>query len=105
MADLQSIQREDLYQHYRTFYLPNNALLAMAGDFSAEAMLERIRCEYGPIPAGPMPARLKRPEPAQHGERRVVVEGPGETVFTELAYHVPPAADADFLPASVLTAC
>jgi zinc protease len=102
MADLQTIQREDLYQHYRTFYLPNNALLAMAGDFSAKAMLERIRCEYGAIPAGPMPARLQRPEPAQHGERRVVVEGPGETVFTELAYHVPPAAEADFFACTVL---
>lgn len=102
MADLQTIQRDDLDNHYRTYYLPNNAVLAMAGDFSAEAMLDRIGEVYGSIPAGKLPARLNRPEPPQNGERRIMVEGPGETTFVELAYHVPPAADADFFACSVL---
>ena len=33
MADLHSLTRADLYQHYRTYYIPNNAVLTMAGDF------------------------------------------------------------------------
>ena len=41
-ADLESMSRDDLYSHYRTFYTPNNAVLTMAGDFNTEAMLERI---------------------------------------------------------------
>ena len=102
MADLQTIQRDDLYEHYRRYYLPNNAVLAVAGDFSTEVMLERIRSEYESIPAGPRPPRLQRAEPAQTGERRVVVEGPGETTFAELSFHAPQAADADFFNCTVL---
>jgi zinc protease len=102
MADLQTIQRDNLYSHYQAFYLPNNAVLTMAGDFSTGPMLEYIHREYGSIPAGPPPPRLQRPEPPQNGERRVVVEGPGETTFAELAFHAPAAAEADFFACTVL---
>src|SRR5882672_7717632 len=33
MADLRSMTRDDLYGHYRSYYVPNNAVLAVAGDF------------------------------------------------------------------------
>ena len=102
MADLQTIQRDDLYDHYRRYYLPNNAVLAVAGDFSTRTMLERIRSEYESIPAGPPPPRLHRVEPAQTGERRIVVEGPGETTFIELSFHTPRAAEKDFFALTVL---
>lgn len=102
MADLHSIQREDLYQHYRTYYVPNNAVLAIAGDFETGAMLERIRQRYEGIPAGAAPPRLVRPEPVQMGERRLTVEGPGETTFVELAYRAPAANHPDFLAFTVL---
>jgi len=36
MADLHSITRDDLYSHYRTFYVPNNAVMAVAGDFDTK---------------------------------------------------------------------
>src|SRR3990172_9467952 len=65
MADLHSMTREDLYTHYRTYYVPNNAVMAVAGDFDMDQMLGRIKELYDPIPAGPDPARLARPEPEQ----------------------------------------
>ena len=102
MADLNTIQREALYQHYRTFYAPNNAVLAVAGDFETTAMLEQIRQLYEPIPAGSPPPRLSRPEPPQAGERKVTVEGPGETTYLQLAYRAPSAGDPDFFPFTVL---
>jgi len=102
MADLQTIQREDLYQHYRTYYVPNNAVLALAGDFETGRMIEVIRQRYAAIPAGGPPPRLARPEPPQTGERRLVVEGPGETTFVELAYRAPAASHPDFLAYTVL---
>ena len=40
MADLRTIRRDDLYNHYRMFYVPNNAVMAVAGDFDTQAMLE-----------------------------------------------------------------
>ena len=102
MADLWTIQRDDLYNHYRTYYVPNNAVMAVAGDFDTKSMLARIRELFEPIPAGPKPPRLTRPEPAQPGEITVNVEGPGETTFVEVAYRFPAASHPDFFPLSVL---
>jgi zinc protease len=96
LADLQTMQRDDLYHHYRSYYTPGNAILAIAGDFETEAMLVRIRQLYEDLPSGDPPARLQRAEPGQPGERRLVVEGPGETTYVQLAYHAPAATHPDF---------
>jgi zinc protease len=102
LADLQVIHREDLYGHYRTYYQPNNAILTLAGDFESQAMLERIQDLYGGLQAGPDVPRLNRPEPRQTGERRVTVEGPGETIFIQVSYRAPAGSDLDFFPYTVL---
>ena len=102
LTDLYTIQREDLYRHYRTYYVPNNAVLTMAGDFETQAMLERIRELYEPLPAGSPPARLSRTEPPQSGERRVSVEGPGETVYLQLSYRAPAGDEPDFFALNVV---
>jgi zinc protease len=102
MADLRSITRDDLYRHYRTHYIPNNAVMAVAGDFETRSMLERIRELYEPIPAGTIPPRLTRPEPALSGEHRLTVEGPGETTFIEIGYRVPAGSAPDFFTLTVL---
>jgi zinc protease len=96
MTDLYSMQREDLYRHYRTYYTPNNAVLTIAGDFETQAMLERVRELFEPLPAGEPPVRLSRTEPPQAGERRVSVEGPGETVYS--GFIPAPAGAEQFLP-------
>ncbi|MEW6716941.1 MAG: pitrilysin family protein [Chloroflexota bacterium] len=102
MPDLETMQRDDLYQHYRTYYTPNNAVLTLAGDFKSAEMLERIQELFEPIPKGSTPPQKSRPEPPQSGERRVTVEGPGETTFLQVAYHAPAGADPDFFPLTVL---
>jgi zinc protease len=102
VADLSSMMRDDLYGHYRSYYVPNNALVAVAGDFQARMMLDRIRQLFGGISSGPPPPQSTRTEPAQKGERRVTVEGPGETAYVEVAYHAPAAGDPDFFPMIVL---
>ena len=102
LSDLQTMQQEDLYRHYRNFYTPSNAVLAVAGDFDTQKLLGRIRELFEPVPAGSVPPGTNRPEPLQPGERRVTVEGPGETVYLQIAYRAPAAANQDFFPLSVL---
>ena len=102
MADLQSITRDDLYHHYRTYYVPNNAIMAVAGDFDTQSMLARIKELFEPIPAGAMPPRLTRPEPPLRGEVRPAVEGPGETSYVQASYRFPSATHPDFFPLTVL---
>jgi len=102
MADLRTMTRDDLYNHYRTFYVPNNAVMAVAGDFETESMLRRIKELFETAPAGSEPARLARPEPLQNGEVRLSVEGPGATSYVQVCYRFPPASHPDFFPLSVL---
>jgi len=102
MADLHTMTRDDLYNHYRRFYVPNNAVMAVAGDFDTEKMLARIRELFEPIPAGSEPIRLARPEPSQNGEVRLSVEGPGATAYVQVAYRFPAASHPDFYPLTVL---
>jgi zinc protease len=101
MADLRAITRDDLYDHYRKYYIPNNAVLAISGDFETKTLLKRIKELFEPIPKGATPHRLVRPEPDQKGEVRFSVEGPGETTFIQVAYRFPSAAHPDYFPLQV----
>ncbi len=102
IADLKSISRDDLYEFYRRAYNPGNAVLALAGDFRSQDMLERIKELYEGIPSGEILDDMPTEEPVQAAERRVDLEGPGETYFLRVAYHAPDGADPDFLPLVVL---
>jgi zinc protease len=96
------MQREDIYHLYRTYYVPNNAVLSIAGDFETQSILERIQELYEPLAAGPQPPHLVRIEPPQTGERRVSVEGPGETVYLQVSYRAPKADNPDFFALNLL---
>ena len=102
LPDLKSLNRDDLYNHYRAYYVPNNAVISVAGDFNTNEMLTRIRELYEQIPAGPTPPRAARPEPEARGEHILTVEGPGETPYLDISYHAPAANDPDFFPFTVL---
>jgi zinc protease len=102
MADLQSITRDDLWNHYSTYYVPSNAVLAISGDFDTDDMLGLVRKHFGGIPQSPRPEIQTRLEPAQNGEKRVTVEGPGETPFIEIVYRAPAASSDDFVQLAVL---
>ena len=102
MADLRTITRDDLYDHYCMFYVPNNAVLALAGDFDTKAMLAQVRKLYEKIPVRPEPPRLARPELEQKGELRLSVEGPGATSYVQVCYRFPVASHPDFFPLAVL---
>jgi len=100
LCDLQTMTCEMLRDYYRTYYTPNNAILAIAGDFNA-GEIERITERYfGGIKAGPQIPPVTAVEPPQRGERRVVVEGAGQTDYLNLAFHIPAARyeDADGRP-------
>jgi zinc protease len=101
-VDLWQIQRDDLYRHYRTYYTPNNAVVAVAGDFSTEEMLARLGELYGGIPAGePVEHRIPL-EPPLQAERRVELTGPGETTYLRQIYRAPEGRNPDFFAFSVL---
>jgi len=101
MADLKTITRDDLFNHYKRFYVPGNAVLAIAGDFDTQRMLARVEELYASVPSGLAPTRVAQDEPAPEEERRVVTQGPGETVFVKAAYRSLRATDPDFFALTV----
>lgn len=103
-ADLHTMTRADLYDHYRRYYVPNNAIAVAVGDFDSQAMLDRIVQLFGEIPAGETAVSVTRQEPPQKGERRVTVHGPGEAAYLTTAYRVPAATHPDYFPLVLLNA-
>src|SRR3982075_2145418 len=102
-SDLRAMTREDLYAHYKRYYMTNNAALVIVGDFSTPALLEKIHAEFDKHPAGPPPRGLLIEEQPQTGERRVIVRRPGPTHYVMLAYHAPHASHADAAAMVVLS--
>jgi zinc protease len=104
LDDLRSMSRDDLFDHYRRHYIPNNATLVVVGDVDGDDVLARAERHFGRIPAGRLPRRTDVLEPAQAGERRVMVEREGTTAYLKIAYHAPAATEPDFFPMLVLDA-
>ncbi|NDJ86810.1 MAG: insulinase family protein [Chloroflexi bacterium] len=102
MADLRTLSRENLFQHYHRYYMPNNAIGVAVGDFDSDAMLARIRQYYGSLPAGKPISDIQAREPQQLEERRITVEREGNTSYVQIAYHVPAATHDDWICLSAL---
>ena len=51
--DLQAASLEDVRGFFRTYYAPNNASLAIVGDFDKAKVKELVEKYFGPIPRGP----------------------------------------------------
>jgi zinc protease len=102
MADLGTITRDDLVNHYRTYYAPNNATIVVVGDFDAKKLLPRIEHYFGAIPRGPAVPTMGAVEPKHLGERRVIVKKQAELPAVFAGYNVPAVKHADSYALEVL---
>jgi zinc protease len=89
MSDLGAIERSDLYDYYRANYSPDNAVIIIVGDVNAEEMLSKVRSSFGHIPPGPPKKSIVSVEPAQRGEKMVVLHREAELPFLISTYHTP----------------
>ena len=94
MEDLKAITRDDLHRHYKRYYTPANAVIAVAGDFRTADLLKRISDLYAGIPAGEPNRKDLQPEEELKANERVELAGPGDTVYLKINFRSP-AADAD----------
>ncbi len=102
LIDLQAMTRDDLYNHYRRYYAPNNATAVLVGDVNAGEALETIERLFGGIPSGEAPPEVHRPEPPQYGERRVTLNREGQTAYVTMAYRSYEITHPDFFALAVL---
>jgi zinc protease len=57
--DLDAATLADVKGFFRTYYVPNNATLALSGDFDETKTLDLVKKYFGPIVSRPLPARPK----------------------------------------------
>ncbi len=103
-SDLRTMTRDDLYEHYRMYYTPNNAVLVITGSFDTWEMVERVKRYFAHLAPRPLPRLSITAEPPQRGERRVVLRGGGDTHYVQVAFHAVSATHEDFFPMVVLDA-
>ena len=65
--DLDNASLEDVKSFFKRFYTPNNASLAIAGDFDADEARALVERYFGDIPAGPDAERVGRADSALAG--------------------------------------
>jgi len=95
-SDIEHAPIGKLREFYDTFYWPNNATLTVVGDIETEQVLGLIKKYYGIYPHSPAPIPpMYTEEPAQTGDRRIIVKRPGELGAIIIAHKVPNGRDAD----------
>ncbi|WP_116126558.1 M16 family metallopeptidase [Lewinella sp. IMCC34183] len=73
MEDLNNAQMEDFQKFYKTYYVPNNAILSIAGDIDIEETKALIDKYFSDIPRGAEPPRIDVVEGPLGGEVRDTV--------------------------------
>ena len=95
MNDLENMTVADAREWYHTWYAPNNATLVVVGDVKADEVYALAKQYFGKIKPKALPARKPQVEPAQIGERRVVVKAPAKLPYLLMGYHVPPVINPE----------
>jgi zinc protease len=74
VADLEQASLADVRDFYNTWYVPNNAVLTIAGDFNSAQARTWISRYFGAIPAKPLPRRFQPQVPALTQDKTVVIQ-------------------------------
>jgi predicted Zn-dependent peptidase len=90
LEDLDAATLSDVEAFFKTYYAPNNAALAVVGDFQPAETLAMIKKYFSDIPAAEQPAKPDISEPRQEEEKKFSKPDPLATrPALAFAYHMP----------------
>jgi predicted Zn-dependent peptidase len=105
LDDLAAATVDDVGDFFRTYYAPNNAVLAIVGDVKTRECLGKVRGYFESIPQQTAPPSVDMTEPPQTEERRQVIEDSlARLSRIDIAYHIPPSLTPDADAMAVLAA-
>lgn len=103
MEHLDAAKEEEFVDFYKTFYVPENAVLSIAGDFDMKSTKKLINKYFGSIPRGtrevPRPSIV---EPESTEEIRDVVYGKDQLPMIVQAYRIPAQGTPDYYAVDML---
>lgn len=103
MDHLNAATEEDYVSFYETFYVPNNAILSIAGDLDIAKTKKAIEKYFGTIPKGTKPIyRPEVEEPKLTAEVRDTVYDNIQLPAVIQAYRIPAQGTEDFYAVSML---
>ena len=90
LRDIEAATLPDVQQFFKTYYAPNNAALAVVGDFEAADARKLIEKYFAAIPSTPQPKEPDLAEPRQEKEKKASkVDPQAKRPALALAYHMP----------------
>ncbi|HSL24007.1 MAG TPA: pitrilysin family protein [Vicinamibacterales bacterium] len=96
MTDLSAATVDDVSAFFRTYYAPNNAVLAIVGDVDARQTIEKVRKYFEGIPSQTAPPDVDMTEPPQTAERRQTIEDPlARLARLDIVFKIPPGDSPD----------
>ena len=103
--DVNKAQIDDVLSFHRTYYVPNNATLVVAGDIEFDRTRALVDALFGPIPRGDDPPALPDFVPVDQEEAEyITIEDPFINLPALLvAYEIPPLVHEDFPALDVLS--
>jgi zinc protease len=102
MADLDAASVDDVKQFFKTYYAPNNAVLALVGDLDTKDTLARVKKYFGDIPRQEAPKPVDLTEPEKDGERRARIDDKlARVARLSIAYRIPDGTNGDSRALSV----
>lgn len=90
-ADVESARIADVRDFHQQFYTPNNASVAIAGDFDPKQLHELLLKWFGPIPAGPKVDPVVADTPPITSQRRATATDTVKLSQINIAWLTPPA--------------
>jgi zinc protease len=102
-SDIERVPIENLQAFYRKFYQIDNSMLIIAGKFEEKKAIEYVVKYFGALkkPTRDLPNTYTE-EPAQDGERNVVLRRVGSVGAAGVIYHIPAGAHPDYPAIEVL---
>ena len=90
--EIEQLGREEALEFYRRFYTPNNAILVVAGDVTAEEVRALAQDTFGKVPrVADIKPRLRPQEPVQEAARTVTLADPRVTQPSLQRYYLVPS--------------
>ena len=97
MEDLNAASLDDVKEFFKRYYAPNNAVVAIVGDFKTDDVLARVKKYFEEIPSQPAPPRPDVSQPEQKGERRKTLEDNfAQLPRLDIMYRIPEGQHPDY---------
>jgi zinc protease len=103
MEDLEAARISDVRDFYETYYVPENAVLVIAGDFEPKATMAMVQQYFGRVPKAKKPVPRDIPaEPPQTKERRLTVYEDVPLPAVVVAHHITFDGNPDSYPLHIV---